>query len=124
MYEPTLLQLSLNVLWILLGILAVENLVDMLTTLEQFERQRAWLEQRLGRFGKLARCFLCQSFWLSGILVLLVALDLLPNAVKWVILWFACHKVIQVVNEFSQRYFGRAPLGVFLMREKKEEKKD
>jgi hypothetical protein len=124
MHEPTLLQLPLSILWILLGILAVEHLVDLLTTLDLFERQRAWFERHLGRFGKLARCFLCQSFWLSGILIGLIAFDLMPDILKWVILWFACHKIIQVVNEFSQRYFGRAPLNLFLIREKKEDKKD
>jgi len=114
-----MLQLPL-IFWLILIILAVENFTDMLTTLDLFEHPRAWFEKKFGAFGKLARCFFCQSFWLNGILTGLLFFNLMPIVVYWIILWFATHKVIQYVNEFSQRYFGRAPLSVFITREKNQ----
>jgi hypothetical protein len=106
--------------WLFLTVLAVENLSHILTTVDLLEPIRCWLQARLGKLGKLATCGYCQSFWLSIAAAYFLINDPLPFAVKWIVVALAAHRAANFISEFMERYMNRAPLNIFATVRKEE----
>ncbi len=105
------------ILTLILVALAIENLTDILVTVDFLEGWRAKFEAMFPRIGRLARCKYCQSFWLSGVAALL--LPPIEVAGGLVVLWFAIHLLAhfarvahEASHEFLERYLNRAPTRV------------
>ena len=103
----------MDIQWFLLTVIAVENLSHILTTVDLLESPRAWLQDRLGKLGKLAACGYCQSLWLSVAAAYWLVNGPLPFAMKWIVAALAAHRAANAVSEFMDRYMGRAPWSVF-----------
>ena len=106
--------------WLVLTILAVENLSHILTTVDLLEPVRCWLQARLGKLGKLAVCGYCQSFWLSILAAYFLINGPLPFAMEWIVVALAAHRAANFVSEFGERYMNRAPLSIFATIRKEE----
>lgn len=104
-------------LLMLLTALAIENLTDMLVTVDLLESWRLRFEAAFPTIGKIAKCKYCQSFWLSGLAAF--ALPALDMTGGFFIVWFSLHLMVHVArvvheasHEFLERYLNRAPLRV------------
>ena len=106
--------------WFLLSVLAVDNLSHILTSVDLFERFRKWVQDNF-KFGKLAVCAYCQSFWLSIPVAFWLISGDLPLIAKWVIVALAMHRLANFVSEFGERYLNRAPINVFAIIKKDED---
>lgn len=105
------------VLVYILGVLAVENLATLLSTVDLLDRPRKWLNNKSPVAGKLASCRLCQSFWLS--LAFSLAYPMGPfvdffgeryGAIAGTLLvWLSAHGLAVMWAEFRDRYLNRAP---------------
>jgi hypothetical protein len=97
--------------------IVIEHVTDMFSNLDPFEDFRTRLEHYLLPFGlsKIVRCKFCQSFWLSGLFVLLLPgigvlygdffLCLIDTLFTWLIL----HKTVILWAEVNDRFLGRIP---------------
>lgn len=103
--------------------LAIERFTDLTTTLDLLEGCRSRFARRFPRFGKLAGCKFCQSFWASLVVgwtcpyPLLSSLFSAPLAAlvfKSVVLWLSLFGMALLLDEFLDRYLNRAPLSIFL----------
>ena len=96
---------------LILLVLAIENLANILSTVDLLEPARTCFETKFPKMGKLARCAYCQAFWIA-----LLACTLgLPN---WFVMTLAIHRLCVFLTEFSERYLGRAPLSIFVRQSK------
>lgn len=101
------------ILWMGISSLAIDNLADILTTVDLLERPRLWFQLAFPRLGKIAVCAYCQSFWfLIPTSFFLVSMPEFQS-VKIAIVALAMHRMAQFLTEFFDRYKGRAPLNVF-----------
>jgi hypothetical protein len=100
----------MDVFYFFLLVLAVENLADMLTTLDIFDVPRkkfqaCCVKLRIPKAAKLAECKFCLSFWLC-----LAASFFAPPL--WLVASLAAHRACQFLSEFAERYFNRWPTTV------------
>jgi len=109
----SLLETINLILWMGLSALAIDNLTDILTSVDLLERPRLWFQLAFPRLGKIAVCAYCQSWWLC--IPTSVVLVTVPGlvAVQVAIVALAMHRMTQASSEFFDRYRGRAPLNVF-----------
>lgn len=119
--------MSLFFLFVLL-VLAIDNITDIVSTVDLLAPAREWFKAKFPKFGKIAECRYCQSLWLSAIATGFcpVAYPALSHyfgdtaviwLIGWLASWFATHRTIQFTREFMDRYLNRAPLNVFLQAE-------
>ena len=101
------------ILWIGLSALAIDDLTDILTSVDLLERPRLWFQLAFPRLGKIAVCAYCQSGWLSIPTAVFLVMFPCLVAAQVVIVALATHRVVQFLTEFFERYKGRAPLNVF-----------
>jgi hypothetical protein len=95
---------------ILLVAIAIENITDILTTVDLLEKKREWFRNKFPKIGKLATCNYCQTWWLSGIVALFIPLTLVSGifecailgyVVKWIVGWLV---ISRVANFFGVTY--------------------
>jgi len=98
--------------WFLLSVLAIDNLTNILTTVDLLEWPRIKFQLMFPRLGKLATCHYCQAFWLSGPAAYFLLYG--PAEFKIIVLWLALHRLVQLSTEFHERYLGRAPQSLFI----------
>lgn len=100
------------ILWMGLSSLAIDDLTNILTTVDLLEKPRLWFQLFFPRLRKIAVCAYCQSWWLC--IPTSVVLVTFPGlvAVQIAIVAFAMHRMTQASSEFFERYMGRAPLNV------------
>lgn len=110
-----------NLIWILPTIFAIDNLSDMITYLDLFEKPRTWFQNKFPRLGKLATCRLCQTMWLSGFMSIWFFMEQIPLSIQFIVFWLALHRIILFVEEFGERYFNRAPSSLFVTIKKEED---
>jgi len=115
-----------ELLLIALFALAIENLTDILTTVDLLEKQREWFRNKFPRIAKLATCAYCQTWWLSGIAGLFLPLTLvsclfdcaiLGFLAKWIVLWLVisrtanlfgiAHAVCNSIEDFLAQYTNK-----------------
>lgn len=96
----------MELLDLFLLVLAVENAADILTGVDLLSGFRNWFTALFPRFGKIAICKYCQTFWLTPLFFFV-----LP---KWVWIWFAVHRLAILLAEFAERYLGRSPISIFV----------
>jgi hypothetical protein len=101
------------ILWMGLSALAIDNLTDILTTVDLLEKPRLWFQVFFPRLRKLAACAYCQAWWLCIPTSIIVVMFPELKAPQVIIVAFAMHRMIQASSEFFDRYRGRAPLNVF-----------
>jgi len=108
----------------LLGVLAIEHITAIFTSVDLLDGMRKWLSGKQGRLGrivyKIATCQFCESFWLCLIFGFWFPID--PFLVigqydfaflsKWILVWFSAHALIVMLSEFKTRYLNRAPFSV------------
>jgi hypothetical protein len=99
-----------ELLLIALIALAIENLTDILTTVDLLEKQREWFRNKFPKVAKLATCNYCQTWWLSGIAGLFLPLtlvsclfdcEILGFLIKWIVLWLV---IARTANFFGVAY--------------------
>lgn len=93
---------------LIITILAIENLSDILTTVEWLEGARAWYKKAFPKLERLAGCKYCQMFWMCLIFFCLW----MPPACLLIAL--AAHRLATLFSEFCDRYLGRAPTHLFV----------
>jgi hypothetical protein len=104
----------MDVLLIILLPFAIENAADILATVDLLDGFREWFKFKFRKIGKVVECKYCLGFWLSGVAgVTLVAFGFCA-AIQVAILWLGLHRVVTLLDEFTERYMNRAPLSVFL----------
>ena len=113
-----------NLIWILPTIFAIDNLSDMITYLDLFNKPRTWFQNKFPKLGKLATCRLCQTFWLSGFMSIWFFMEQIPLPIQFIVFWLALHRIILFVEEFGERYFNRAPSSLFVTIKKEEDSTD
>jgi hypothetical protein len=110
--------------------MAIENLTDILTTVDLLEKQREWFRNKFPKISKLATCSYCQTWWLSGIAALVLPLTIISDLfntctiigflIKWIVLWLVlartanfigiAYVVCNSVEDFLAQYIsGRNP---------------
>ena len=102
----------------ILSVFAINNITNILTTVDLLESSRIKFQTKFPKIGKLAVCCYCQSFWLSMIVsglmtVLAWPCPSIPFYIGWVLTWFCMHRIIELVDQFYQRYLNQAPVTVF-----------
>lgn len=104
----------MTILFFLLMCIAINNLTDILSNVDLLHGCRTWFQHKFPRLGKIATCQYCQSFWLSGIGTFIFLENQLNvyNILIWIVLWFSAHRIIQVINEFCERFLSRTSLPV------------
>lgn len=91
-----------------LVIIAVENIADILTTVELLERPRAWYKKTFPKVERLATCKKCQMLWLS---LLFFCFWMPPLSLVTAL---AAHRLGTLFSEFCDRYLNRAPSHLFV----------
>jgi hypothetical protein len=108
-----------------LFVLAIDNITDIVSTVELLKPMREKFKAKFPGFAKLAECRYCQSFWLSGLVsaVCPLAFPIMSKlfgdsiviwVTAWVVSWFAIHRAAQFTREFMDRYLNRAPMSLFI----------
>jgi len=95
-------------LYLIICVLAIENMADMLSSLDLLEPARVWFETKFPKLWRLARCKYCQAFWLTGIVLLL------PIPI-FMLTWFAIHRAAIGISEFFDRFLN-APITIDLLK--------
>lgn len=97
-------------------VVTIEHITDLLTNVDLLENIRIKLETIIQPFQKIVRCRFCQSFWLSGLIAMLLPgiLGLSGNEpflriIDIFITWLVLHKAIVLWIETMDRYLGRIP---------------
>jgi hypothetical protein len=112
-----------NLIWIIPTIFAIDNLSDMITYLDLFDKPRTWFQNKFPKLGKLVTCRLCQSMWLSGFMSIWFFTEQIPLTIQFIVFWLALHRIILFVEEFGERYFNQVPSSLFVTIKKEEEPK-
>jgi len=95
---------------------AINNLTDILTSIDFFilSTFRQWFQDTFPKLGKIVICKYCQSFWLSGLICCYASFSMLGlgvlSSIVSIILWLSMHSIIQLIDEFRQRYLDRVLL--------------
>lgn len=92
----------------------INHLTDVLVNVDLLEPLRKLFVRLFPKLGKLALCKYCQSFWLTSIgSFLFASLDGFQGWQTigiWLILWFSGHRLIQIIDEWFDRFIGRIVL--------------
>jgi hypothetical protein len=97
--------------------LAVEHATDILVNAEPLKNYRIAFQTAFPALYVLAECRFCLSFWISGLTVLffpgLFGTDLVVDTV---LTWLVLHKVSVLMIEATERFLGRAPMSVLMVK--------
>lgn len=92
----------------ILIIIAIENIADILTSVDLLDGARTWYKKAFPKLERLATCKYCQMFWLC---LLFFCVWTPPTSL---IMALAGHRLATLFSEFCERYLNRAPTHLFV----------